>query len=71
MKGIVPITILLALLGCAAKAGYNPPYDTRAADYRRVIMIQCGEIATTLSEGDPVLADKLYGMCLFDQNLTI
>jgi len=71
MKGIVPIAILITLLGCAVHAGRSETFDRRGSDYRNEIMMKCGEVAGMLGDGDPELADKLYGRCLFDMNVTI
>lgn len=71
MKGIVPIAILLTLLGCAVQQGRNETFDSRASEYRLELMVKCGEVAAMLGDGDQAMADKLYGQCLYDMNLTI
>lgn len=70
MKAIM-IVILLTLVGCAVKPVAPQRFDTRASDYRLELMIKCGEVANLLGDGDSAMANKLYGQCLYDMNLTI
>lgn len=70
MKAMM-IVILLTLVGCAAKPSAPETFDSRASEYRLELMVKCGEVAAMLGDGDQAMADKLYGQCLYDMNLTI
>lgn len=65
------VVLMLTLVGCASKQEQPRVYDTQWSDFNGDIMLECGEVAGKLAEGDDKMAEALYNQCLFEMGTTI